>query len=82
MNLFESLGIKVDDDLASFVKEKAKFKKLDPSLFDKLDQMLKLIPTLIDAKSRPLNGSALRGETPGPVLRPRTHRPLSENRVS
>lgn len=50
MNLFESLGIKVDDDLASFVKEKAKFKKLDPSLFDKLDQMLKLIPTLIDAK--------------------------------
>ncbi len=50
MNLFEGLGIKVDDDLSSFVKEKAKFKKLDSYLFDKLDQMLKLIPTLIDAK--------------------------------
>lgn len=50
MNLFECLGISVDDDLSSFEKEKAKYKKVDSSLFDTLDQLLKLVPTIVDAK--------------------------------
>lgn len=49
MDLFDKMGIIVDKDVVSFEKDKTKYKKIESSLFEMVDQSLKLIPTLIDA---------------------------------
>ena len=50
MDFFEGLGITVDEDLSSFEKEKKKYEKINPSLFETVNQSLRLVPTLFDAK--------------------------------